>query len=209
MLAEAAAHFASALVPPRCAGCEAPGAWLCLDCRAGCDPLGAGTPGLPIVAAGAYAGPLRRAIHRFKYREERGLAEELGALVAERLAADLARGIVIDALVPVPLHRERARARGYDQVALLAAVASFRVALPGVGALRRIRAARPQVELDRGERARNVAGAFVAVAGSLHGARVALIDDVTTTGATLREAARAARAAGARSTRAYVIAADE
>jgi ComF family protein len=198
-----------ALVPPRCAGCGAAGSWLCLECRTACEPLHGGAGGLPIAAAAAYEGGVRRAIHSFKYRGERGLASELGSLVAARVAADLARGIAIDALVAVPLRRERARARGYDQTALLAADVALRCGLTRLAALHRIRHARPQVELDRDERMRNVAGAFVSTAGSLRGLRVALIDDVTTTGATLREAARAARAAGARSVRAYVIAADE
>ncbi len=63
--------------------------------------------------------------------------------------------------------------------------------------------------LEREARARNVDGAFVGVAGSLHALRIALVDDVATTGATLRAAAAAARACGARSVRAYVIATDE
>jgi len=207
-LAALLAGTLDALVPPRCAGCGAAGSWLCLECRTACEPLRGGT-GLPVAAAGAYEGGVRRAIHAFKYRGERGLASELGALVATLVAADLARGVAIDALVAVPLHRERARARGYDQTALLAADVALHCGLRRLAALHRIRHARPQVELDRDERMRNVAGAFVSTAGSLRGLRVALIDDVTTTGATLREAARAARAAGARSVRAYVIAADE
>lgn len=205
----AASSGAAALLPPRCAGCDAPGSWLCPQCHAACDEVAGGTPGLPVVAAGSHAGPLRRAIHRFKYRDERGLAEELGALVGALVAADLARGLRLDAVVPVPLHRERARARGYDQTALLAAAVSARTGVPLVAALHRIRHAAPQVDLDRAERARNVAGAFVAAAGSLRGLRVALVDDVATTGATLGAAAVAARAAGARAVRAYVVAADE
>ncbi len=200
---------ADALIPPRCAGCDAAGSWLCVDCRASCEPERGGTPGLPIVAAGTYEGGLRRAIQRFKYRRERGLAAELGALVAEQVAADLARGVALDAVVPVPLHPQRVRARSYDQTALLAAAVCDRTGLPRRAMLHRIRHARPQVELDRAERARNVAGAFVGTVGSLSRLRVALIDDVATTGATLHEAARAARAAGARSIHAYVIAADE
>ena len=209
LVAGAITGLADALVPPRCAGCEAAGSWLCVQCRDACDPVLAGTPGLPIRAAGAYEGPLRRAVHAFKYRGERGLASELGSLIAARIAADLATGIPIDVVVPVALHPSRARVRGYDQTILLAREAARRLDLPWSAAIHRIRQARPQVELDRVERARNVSGAFLATLGALHGLRVAIVDDVTTTGATLREAARSARAAGARSVRAYVIAADE
>lgn len=200
---------AAALVPPRCAGCGAPGAWLCIECREAAEPVVARIPGPATRAAGLHDGPLRSAIHRYKYREERGLAEELGALLAQVVASDLGRGVRLDALVPVPLHPARSRARGYDQVALLAGAVARRVGLPSRPALHRIRHARPQVELDRAARARNVDGAFVCVAGSLTGLRVALVDDVVTTGATLGGAAGAARAGGARNVRAYVLAADE
>lgn len=201
--------FADALIPPSCAGCDAPGSWLCLECRDTLDPVAVRSGGLVFRAAGAYAGPLRQAIQRCKYRGERALARELGELVAALVARDLALGVAIDALVPVPLHPERIRSRGYDQAALLAAAVAARTGLPLACALHRIRHTRPQVALDRAERARNVAGAFVSEAGSLRGLRVALVDDVTTTGATLSAAARAARAAGARAVRAYVVAVDE
>lgn len=205
----AAAGSAAALVAPRCAGCDAAGSWLCLACRDCLDPATLTAGRLTVRAAGTYAGPLREAIHRFKYRDERGLARELGALVAALLAADLGRGARIDAVVPVSLHPDRARWRGYDQAALLGRVAAELAGLPFVAALHRVHHAPPQVELDRAARARNVEGAFAAAAGSLRGLRVALVDDVATTGATCRAAAVAARAAGARAVRAYVVAADE
>jgi len=193
------------LLAPRCAGCDAPESWLCLVCREACDPVRSGR----IHAAGVFAGPLRRALHRFKYEGERALATELGALVAARVAADLARGTVLDVVVPAVLHRDRARLRGYDQAALLAAEVARSVSLPLRAPLRRVRASQPQVELDRAARAANVRGAFIAEAGALRGLRVALVDDVATTGATIAAAAGALRAAGARDVRAYVVALDE
>ena len=192
------------LLAPRCAGCGAPGSWLCVACRDLCDPVVHGR----IHAAGPYGGALRDAIQRFKYRGEAGLARDLGALVAERVAADLARGVALDVIVPAVLDVERARERGYDQAALLAEVVARHVALPLRAPLRRIRRSRPQVELDRTARAENVRGAF-AEAGALRGASVALIDDVATTGATIAAASGAVRAAGARDVRAYVVAFDE
>lgn len=164
--------------------------------------------GLRGMAAGTFAGPLREAVHAFKYGGEHALALELGSLVARVVARDLASGIAIDALVPVPLHRTRVRERGYDQTLLLAQRLAAACGLPLRPALRRIRRSAPQVELDRARRADNVRGAFVGVAGSLRGLRIALVDDVATTGATLHAAAAAARACGARSVRGYVIASD-
>jgi ComF family protein len=196
------------LLAPRCAGCSEPGTWFCVACRDQCEPIS--HEGRVVVrAAGAHAGPLRAAVRRLKYGGEPGLAEDLGALVALELARDLARGVTIDAVVPVPLHRLRAASRGYDQAALLARAVATRAGIPLRPALHRIRGGRPQVELDRAARAANIRGAFVAEARSLRGLRVALIDDVATTGATLMDAAAAARAAGARAVRAYVVAVEE
>jgi ComF family protein len=193
------------LLAPRCAGCDAPGSWLCLSCRDACEPERRGR----IRAAGTYGGPLRRAIHRFKYGGERAHASELGALVATCVAEDLARGVALDAVVPAVAHVARVRERGYDQAALLAAHVAVRCGLPLRAPLRRVRAGTPQVQLDRSARAKNVRGAFISEAGSLHGLRVALVDDVATTGATLAAATGAIRAAGARDVRAYVVALDE
>ena len=196
------------LLAPRCAGCGEPGAWFCVPCRVQCEPV-AHEGRLAIRAAGAHAGPVRAAIQRLKYGSEPGLAQDLGVLVALELARDLARGVTLDAVVPVPLHRARAAARGYDQAFLLARAVATQTGLPLRPALHRIRSGRPQVELDRVARAANIRGAFVGEAGSLRGLRVALVDDVATTGATLMDAAAAARAAGARNVRAYVVATEE
>ena len=196
------------VLAPRCAGCGEPGSWFCVPCRDQCEPI-THDRRLPIRAAGAHAGPLRAAVRRLKYGGEPGLSQDLGALVALELARDLACGATVDAVVPVPLHRSRASARGYDQAVLLAQAVAAHAGLPLRPALHRIRGGRPQVELDLVARAANIRGAFVAEAGSLRGLRVALIDDVATTGATLMDAATAARAAGARAVRAYVVAVEE
>lgn len=204
MIPKAADLALDLLLAPRCAGCGAAGSWLCLACRELCEPVRHGR----VTAAGTYGGALREAIHRFKYDGERALAHELGALIAGCVARDLATGVALDVVVPAVLHAERARSRGYDQAWLLAAAVAERTALPLRMPLRRVRAAAPQVSLDRAARAENLRGAYVAEAGALRGAHVALIDDVATTGATLASATGALRAAGARSVRSYVVALD-
>ena len=197
MISKAAADAAlDLLLAPRCAGCGAAGTWL--------EPVRQGR----VTAAGTYGGALREAIHRFKYGGERALANELGELVAACVASDLATGVALDVVVPAVLHRDRARSRGYDQAWLLADVVARRTALPLRVPLRRIRPAVPQIALDRAARAENLRGAYVAEAGALRGARVALVDDVATTGATLAAATGALRAAGARVVRSYVVALD-
>jgi ComF family protein len=205
---ELASAVRDVLLVPRCAGCDEPGSWFCISCRDECEPV-AHDGRLALRAAGAHAGPLRAAVRRLKYGGEPALAHDLGALVALELARDLADGVILDAIVPVPLHRSRAMARGYDQATLLAEAVAARTGLPLRQVLHRVRSGRPQVELDRAARAANVRGAFVAEAGSLSRLRVALVDDVATTGATLTDAATAARAAGARAVRAYVVAVEE
>src|SRR5438094_9968682 len=196
------------LLVRRCAGCGEPGSWFCVPCRDQCEPV-AQEGRLALRAAGAHAGPLRAAIHRLKYGSEPGLAADLGALVALELARDLASGVTVDAIVPVPLHPTRAAARGYDQAMPLAPAVAAPADLPLRPALHRIRGGRPQVQLDRTARAANIRGAFVAEASSLRGLRVALEDDVATTGATLSDAAAAPRSARARAVPPYVVAVEE
>lgn len=197
------------VIPPRCAGCGRPESWYCVACRDSSDPIVHRAGALVITAAGAHEGPLREAIHRLKYGDEPGLSAELGALVAHRVACDLATGIRLDALVPVRLHPRRERERGYDQARALATVAASRTGVPLRAAIHRLRSGPAQATLGRQERQANVRGAFVGIAGSLHGLRVGLVDDVATTGATLLDAAAAARACGARGVRAYVLAFEE
>ena len=209
MAARALADLRDVLVPPRCCGCGGPGSWYCPDCRDASDPISRRLGALTLVAAGAHEGPLRDAIHRLKYGNEPGLAAELGALVAARVAADLARGVRLDALVPVRLHPRRARERGYDQARALATVASLATGVPVRLAIHRLRSGPAQATLGQRDRQKNVRGAFAGVAGGLRGLSVGLVDDVATTGATLLDAAAAARACGARGVRAYVVAFEE
>ena len=209
MAGSAFAGVRDVLVPPRCAGCGAGGTWYCVTCRDSSDPIARRLGPVTLVATGAHEGPLREAIHRLKYGNEPGLAAELGGLIASRLASDLARGAQVDALVPVRLHRSRERSRGYDQACSLAAVAGSLTGVPVRPAIHRLRSGPAQATLGRMERQANVRGAFVGIAAALRGLRVALIDDVATTGATLLDAAAAARACGAREVRAYVVAFEE
>lgn len=208
------------LFPPRCVGCRSPGSWLCPDCRQTivliqspfCPRCGRPTgrrelcglcrrnpPTLDGIRSVAYyEGVLRKAIHRFKYRNARGLAEPLGELLASYVVE---RSLPADVVVPVPLHPARLADRGYNQAALLARELGQRLDLPVVDdSLLRVRPTRQQVDLNAEERRINVAGAFACRDDRLAGRRVLLIDDVYTTGATLDACGVALAAAGPVST---------
>lgn len=134
------------------------------------------------------------------------LARGLGRLLAASVAG-LGAG-EYDAVVPVPLHRERLRWRGFNQSLLLARHLAARLDAPVVAhALRRTRSTDPQVDLDESARRVNVAGAFTVVRNhGFHEARVLLVDDVMTSGATVDECARALVRSGAAHVDVHVLA---
>ena len=136
-------------------------------------------------AVGAYDGALRAIVHALKYDGRRSLARPIGALMRHR-GADMLDGA--RCVIPVPLHPSRLRERGFNQAADLAA----RMGLPVVRALVRVRATAAQAALPAAQRHRNVRNAFglARAARSLAGAVVVLVDDVSTTGATLDGCAR-------------------
>jgi ComF family protein len=147
-------------------------------------------------SAALYAGELRDALHAFKFGGRRALAGPLGDLAAEQCAATLPDRI--DALIPVPLARERERERGFNQAALLARRIGRRLEVPTrPGWLARIRSTRPQSDLSAAERRANVRGAFRA-SELVAGRHLLLVDDVLTTGATASACAGALLETGAR-----------
>ena len=154
---------------------------------------------------------LSRAIWNCKYRNLPHLAEPLAAWLADTVSAspELRRHIHNDSLlVPVPLHPHRMAERGYNQAELLAAALSRIMMLPmEAGAMERVHNTASQVQrATRGERLANMRGAFTANAGLVTGRNIIVVDDVSTTGATLTACAAALRAAGARSVTGLVIA---
>ena len=208
--------------PPRCASCGRAGARICVRCAQLVTPTPATvcqrcgrmqTTPVPtcaqcadadyplhrVRAAALHLSPLREWIHLLKYEGRRDLGTPLARYLTATLdapdwAALCAR---LDAVAPVPLHDARRRERGYNQAELLAAGLCRQRGLPlRTDLLRRTKLTDSQVGLNAVERRANVDGAFDA-APACRGLRLLLIDDVYTTGATLRACALAARAAGA------------
>jgi ComF family protein len=156
------------------------------------------------VTSAAEPSPLPSVLHRYKYGRDVTLAEALAELVRKRSP----REVKHDLLIPVPLHPDRLRWRGFNQSLLLALPLgrAWGVAVDPF-ALRRSRATPPQVGLDERARRQNVRGAFaVARRAAVEDRRILLFDDVFTTGATVGECAATLRLAGARSVDVLVLA---
>jgi len=139
---------------------------------------------------------MREAIHQLKYRSLKVLAPPLARLLHDYLAANPVRGEI---LVPVPLHRKRLRERGYNQSSLLARELGKLINLPVADdCLVRQWHALPQARTATvEERWSNVANAFTCLGGRLQNKQVLLIDDVSTSGATVDACAATLKAAGA------------
>lgn len=145
---------------------------------------------------GNHQGLLREAVHRFKYREGLLLARPLGQLLAETVQ-NAWDGRAPDLLLPVPLHPDRLRRRGYNQALQLARQVGRQCGIPLAPAgLRRVRETTAQQGLAARQRHTNLRNAFE-VTVPVAGRRLLLIDDVMTTGATARECAGVLRQAGA------------
>ncbi|MDP1878803.1 MAG: phosphoribosyltransferase family protein [Actinomycetota bacterium] len=194
----------------RCLGCQDPGPGLCRACLLGLrgKPVPARAGAVAGCAGGAYDGLLRSVVIAFKEQGYVSLADPLGRLLADGVRASVtgqrpgSRHPLV--LVPVPSHR-RSR-RGFDPVVLLGRHACRHLARDGYRAIvdpilmTRVRYAELK-GLGRAEREAAVSGAFHARPSSLRGpaataAALLVIDDVVTTGATVREAARALAAVG-------------
>lgn len=194
-----------------CEECQADLPWLPrARCAACALPLATGTvcgacltrpPRFDRVAAVlAYRFPADALIHAFKYGRRLALAQPLGEMLARAVEHD------VDAVIPMPLARGRLAERGFNQALEVARVVARRTGIPLLpSACRKVLETPPQAALPWDERAKNVRRAFVCDV-DFDGRRVAVVDDVLTTGATLNELARVLRKAGATEVVGWVVA---
>ena len=189
------------LLPVDCAGCGAPDVPLCDDCRDDLRPAPTRqvVAGVTVWSGLPFLGAPARVIRALKEEGRTALAAAVAPALAAAVAAHGRDPAVI--LVPLPTSRAAMRRRGFRTVELVARRGGLRV----VPLLRPVRVTADQRGLSRDERARNVAGSLRAVGAT--GRRVVVLDDVVTTGATLAEAVRALRHAGAEIVGAATIAA--
>ena len=176
---------------PRCA-LESPGGAVCGRCLTHAPAYDT------TYAALSYDFPADVLVHALKFRGELALAPLLAGFLAPKV-----RNVSVDHVVPVPLSVERLRRRGYNQAVEIAR--HLRKEALELSLCERTRDAPPQTELPYDERQRNVRGAFRSTR-SVDGARIAVVDDVMTTGATLDEIARTLKAAGAAHVENWVVA---
>jgi ComF family protein len=205
------------LMPPACVACGRSGALVCHRCLAGlqaaskpADAFLAPDAGTVVgdalslaVAAFSYSGPMRRTLAALKYTG----AARLAPILARAAVPAAGRLVAISGpatLVPVPVHRERRRARGYNQAELLARELAKRSSLPFADLLVRVRPTTKQHRLNRVARLHNLRGAFAATGRSPPA--VILVDDIITTTATLEACASVLREAGADGVYGFAIA---
>lgn len=150
-------------------------------------------------AAFAYEGVVRQLVHRLKYESVRAAAVPLAAQMAFLPSGEE------EIIVPVPTDPKRERMRGFNQSALLAEHIGRTLGMRVEKALVRVESRRPQTGLSAAARRENLAGCMAA-GEAVSGKRILLVDDVVTTGATIQEAARALRHAGAESIRVFAAA---
>lgn len=225
-----AATLVHRLFPVTCYLCLDPGQRPALDLCAGCEgDLPRNEPACPMCAATVsvagltcshcrrrrrafdaafvpyrYEFPLPELIQRMKYRGVLPITRILGCMLGRRLAE---RGTPqVDAIVPIPLSAKREHERGYNQAREIAGFAARELGLPVEDRLaHRIRETSEQTGLSAGARRRNLRGAFAVEMGVVP-ERVAIVDDVLTTGATAESLAQALRRAGCRHIEAWAVA---
>lgn len=164
-------------------------------------------PQLHTLAPYRYDEPIKHLLHALKFHHKLYLARVLGSLLADALAEDCARAnFRPDVIMPIPLHPQRLRARGYNQALELARPIAARLKVPlDFRSCVRTRATQAQTDLPAAQRLKNINGAFD-VRRPLHVARVAIVDDVMTTGATVGEFAALLMDHGVKEVQVWVVA---
>jgi ComF family protein len=207
--------FTARIAPPVCVLCGGPGQvgeeiWgldLCEYCQMACPRITVAEllpEGEALRALFVYRPPVDRLIAQLKFARDPAPARVLAMLLARELRALSPRP---QCIVPLPLHPHRLRERGFNQSELIARQLGRRLALPvQTRLLERQRHTAAQSALPAAARAANIAGAFRLRPGAPVPRSVALLDDVMTTGSTLREAARVLRAAGVEHVEGWVCA---
>lgn len=213
MLIKLVEKLGELLFPARCLGCRKPGAYLCGLCLKSSRTKGREKISLPFVDKffhyGAYEDKiLREALRRFKYHGTYGLSRPLAEMLKELIKPQLSLAPEKYFVIPIPASRERLRERGYNQAGLLAQSLAEKISLPcRDNILLKIKNTPSQISLKGRERLFNIKNSFaIQNAEAIQDQSIILIDDISTTGATLSEAARVLKHSGAREVIGVVVA---
>ena len=214
-------YFLNFLFPPFCAGCQvylglkANARELCTQCRQALErsieihphqQRGPAPIDLRWSMASYRDEPLATLIHKIKYQRKNWIMETIEPFIEES-ASVVNWGAMADMIIPVPLHPRRQRARGFNQAALIARALARPYGLKiAENVLMRIKPTKPQKDIkDPAARKANIQNAFKALP-EVEDQRILLVDDVSTTGATLKECALALEAQGAKRIHAFTLA---
>lgn len=204
------------IFPERCVGCRSRETSLCDTCLSLVPPPRE-NPETWIHAVFSYKDPrIKKAVWLLKYKNRKRLAQTFGNALADLVLEDIAENIQFEraahiVLVPIPISRSRLRERGYNQAYLIAAalknrLGDARISIENNLLKKEIDTKRQSHTKSRRERLENIVGSFSGIKAYNPRAIYILIDDVTTTGATLLEAKKILRAGGARKIKAYTVA---
>ncbi len=212
--------------PPDCPGCGTSGERFCEKCKRSIQPITGplcpicGEPGKTdsicpdclsqtpdfdsLRAYAIFDGPIRNALHRLKYRDDICQGDVLSQFLVDVFSR---QNWQVDLVTAVPLSKERLRSRGYNQAEQIARPFAVRINKPYYAhAVERILNTKSQIDLSLVERRENVSGAFYANSMVVDLKSVIIIDDVSTTGSTISECARALKEAGAEKVYALTVA---
>lgn len=229
MILQTKEYILDLIFPKFCVGCQKEGAWVCSECAQ--KVLIVGTQVCPVCGRiskyGKYClrhqrphglsgiicacyfdeGPIKEAIHNFKYNHILELGNFLGEIMVKAVKEnlDIGKNLLITA---VPLHPLRRAQRGYNQAEILAETVADRLGLSkNFQILKKIRWTKPQVKVSGKKRTKNLKNCYkIFNKNVVRGKTIVLVDDVTTTGTTLNECAKVLRKAGAKRVWGLVIA---
>jgi ComF family protein len=204
------------LFPKKCVSCGTSGSWLCDACIKQIEFLDhflirqnfrflSG-----VVAFFKFKGPLREAVHAYKYESVKELTKPLADLLTRQIKENDFKFLRHRTMLAVPMHRFKLAERGFNHSALFAEKLAEKVALPFENKiLVKTKATTPQIELSGKERKQNIKNTFaVKDISAVRGKRIFLFEDVITTGSALEECAKVLKEAGARDVWALVLARD-
>lgn len=175
---------------------------LCAECRQDSSPF------KKIFAATLYEGVMREAIHLLKYRRKKGIMKRLEKILGVYFARTDLPFSEFDLVVPIPLYRKKLKERGFNQAELLAkAIANYFDLKLVKNGLQRVKATISQTSLSKPQRLENLKGAFqLRNKVEFQAKKILLVDDVYTTGTTVREAAKVLQKAKAREVYVFTLA---